>query len=160
MPRSLSASVPILDRVFHNREDFDASGTFNVPAAVSFVWVSIWGAGSNDINAGNHATKGSGGSAWYRHRVAVTPSGTETVTIGATGTSGGDSSFGSLVAAGGRQADTGGTESDDTATPIAQVLVAGVHMHGQPGGTHGRPAGAFGARWGGHGRAGYCIVEW
>ena len=86
-----------------------ASGSFVVPATVSVVKVRAVGGGGGGANcqatSGNYLCGAGGGAGGYGEGLyAVTPSGTYAVTVGAGGaaqTSGGTSSFGSLLAASG-----------------------------------------------------------
>jgi hypothetical protein len=99
---------------------FTASGTFNVPAGVTGVWVSGVGAGGGGSCRNAAATAGGGGGGGeyvIGFPVNVTSSGTVTVTIGAggpgaaggaaaAGTDGGASSFGSSISIAGGKAGT------------------------------------------------------
>jgi len=96
-----------------NIEMFTSSGTFNVPAGISLVFVTLVGGGGGGGGAGGAGVAGGGGGgpALINYPFTVTPSGSETVTIGGggnggiesngTGGAGGASSLGSLSAAGG-----------------------------------------------------------
>jgi hypothetical protein len=69
----------------NNKQVFTSSGTFNVPAGVSRVKVTVIAAGGNAGNgsSGNGTDGGSGGAGGYIvDYVAVTPGGTATVTVG------------------------------------------------------------------------------
>lgn len=66
---------------------FTASGTFNVPAGVSVVFVTGTGAGCGGMGAGGCGGGGSG-SYCVRYPVPVTPGGTLSITIGAAGAPG------------------------------------------------------------------------
>jgi hypothetical protein len=159
-------------RQFPNRQEFSASGTFNVPAGISLVWVSLWGAGG--ASSGSGVRGGCGGSGCIRMPFAVTPSGTVTVTVGEAGAGAGpDSSFGALVAPGGAAGGGGTTAEYPAATESPAPYMEGVVVRGGAGlpsssasaqGQGG--SGAFGAEWGRGGGSngaasdGYCIVEW
>ena len=108
-------------------EYFSSSGTFNVPAGVSTVYITMvgggggGGGGQDDWGASSQRGGGGGGSGGYviNHVFAVTPSGSETVTIGAAGTggatgsggNGGATSFGTLSVEGGDGGTSGGSGS-------------------------------------------------
>lgn len=92
---------------------FQASGTFVVPPGVTRVRVRVVGAGA----AGRQNGPGGGGGGYAHGVFNVTPGETHTVTVGDAGikgntpTSGGASSFGSLISA------TGGVVAPDITTP-------------------------------------------
>jgi hypothetical protein len=68
----------------NNDQVFTSSGTFNVPAGVSRVKVTVIGAGGNG-GSGQNAVAfggGGGGGGYVVDYVAVTPGGTATVTVG------------------------------------------------------------------------------
>ena len=157
MPRFLSVATPpvvqpaeALTR-FQNRQLFTASGTFNVPAGVSRVWVSAWGGGGSAGNDGVAARGGGGqgGSGIIRALCAVTPSGTVTVTIGAggaaqtnsgtPGNAGAPTTFGSLLSVNGGEGGiipqgrlsqsgtssvNGGSVAGDPIAPYAEGVLA------------------------------------
>jgi hypothetical protein len=67
----------------NNDQIFTSSGTFNVPAGVARVKVTVIGAGGNGGNgAGDFAGGGGGAGGYVVDYVAVTPGGTATVTVG------------------------------------------------------------------------------
>lgn len=94
------------------RQVFTSGGTFNVPADVTQVWVSMAGGGGGGGGgykgpAGLGGSGGGGGHAVLRQPVTVTPTENVTVTVGAAGAggaynigsggNGGTSSFGAYV---------------------------------------------------------------
>lgn len=155
MPRILTvapvAVVQPLEAItrFQNRQLFTASGTFNVPANVSRVWVSAWGGGGS---AGNDSTAsrgggGQGGSGIIRALCSVTPSGTVTVTIGTggaeqtvagPGNAGAPTTFGALLSVNGgaggfwparlfqagSSSGNGGSVAGDPIAPYAEGVLA------------------------------------
>ena len=110
---------------FSNMEVFAASGTFNIPAGVTKVKVTVIGGGGAGGGSGTSSeTVGNGGGAGgaaIKIVSGLTPGGTVTVTVGAggtgvsnaTGNSGGTSSFGAHCSATG---GTGGTKSGSLIT--------------------------------------------
>jgi hypothetical protein len=70
-----------------NFQAFTSSGTFNVPAGVSRVKVTVIGAGGNGGNAVQEWNGGGGGGAggYVVNYVNVTPGGTATVSVGTNG---------------------------------------------------------------------------
>lgn len=94
-----------------NEQIFTSSGTFTVPTGITKVWVTAVGGGGAGGGSSGASSFGNGGSGGVlkNEQVTVTPGGSVTVTIGAggtgvgggTGNSGGQTSFGSLTAAGG-----------------------------------------------------------
>jgi hypothetical protein len=89
---------------------FDASGTFTVPAGVSWVHVAVVGGGGSGRGGWYSVGGGGGGGGAARGWCAVTPGGTVTVTVGAGGAgasnndpphAGGTSSFGTCLSASG-----------------------------------------------------------
>jgi hypothetical protein len=67
----------------NNKQVFTSSGTFNVPAGVSRVKVTVIGAGGNGGNGSGDYPGGGGGAGGYVvDYVAVTAGGTATVTVG------------------------------------------------------------------------------
>ena len=113
-------------------EEFTASGTFNVPAGVTLVWITGCGAGGGGgagySNSVGHGGGGGGaGEHAIRHPVHVTPSAAISVTIGAggaggvatgststttSGGDGGDTLFGTLARLQGGGGGQRGTDSD------------------------------------------------
>jgi len=106
---------------FSNMQVFSSSGTFSwtCPVGVTKIMVEVWGAGGG---GGNNA--GGGGGGYGKETVSVIPNTTYTIIVGAggsvgsAGTTGGTTSFGSLIlasgGAGGNQAGggaLGGTSS-------------------------------------------------
>ena len=106
---------------------FTASGTFNVPADASSAWVLYTGGGGGGAKiSSNDATAipTSGGSAGFGFKVIdLTPSATETITIGAggngsgasfaNGVSGGDTICFGLTATGGERGTTSAAAAAD-----------------------------------------------
>lgn len=107
----------------NNDQVFTSSGTFNVPAGVSRVKVTVIGAGANGGNGvGDYAGGGGGAGGCVVDYVAVTPGGTATVTVGTNGGSRTSSFAGSttITASGGAN---GGT-SDGSNTGLTGVSAA------------------------------------
>jgi hypothetical protein len=149
---------------------FTSSGTFNVPAGVTGVWVSGVGAGGGGSCRNAAATAGGGGGSGeyvISFPVNVTSSGTVTVTIGAggagaaggaaaAGTAGGDTSFGSSISIAGGKAGTsagvggaGGGPKAGTGGPAPGAGVSGtqespLHFGGGGGGGGGNTAATAG----------------
>jgi hypothetical protein len=95
-----------------NYQVFTSSGTFNVPAGVTRVKVSVIGAGGNGGFFSSCVQGGGGGAGGYVvDYVAVTPGGTATVTVGTNaGTRTSSFAGGSTItAAGGSNGEGGGT---------------------------------------------------
>lgn len=92
---------------------FNSSGTWKVPCGVTTATVYVWGAGGAGAGAVSGAAYGSGGGGGafiWNVALPVTPNTTYTITVGAGGSGGtgnggpgGNSSFGSLIVAGGGQ---------------------------------------------------------
>lgn len=152
--------------------NFDASGSWTVPAGVFFAFIEAWGAGGGG-GAGDGSTDGGlgGGGGLYAARyVAVTPGDVHTVTIGVgggtstapgnAGAGGGSTSLGALITAGGGGAGAaaGGSPGAGGASSAgAQIVVPGggafVKMAagiGTPGGN--APRGAQGGQQGNSGQ--------
>lgn len=112
--------------------DFDASGSWTVPAGIHSVLAEAWGAGGSDygvlVAAGSG---GGGGGAYAAKRFTVTPGDVLAVTVGAgaPATDGEDSSFISgadLLAKGGLKAViTAGGAGGDAAACIGDVTHSG-----------------------------------
>lgn len=113
--------------------------TFNVPANVTLVWVSLCGGGGGGGGGSGHGTAGAGGGGGgagecaYRLPCPVTAGGTVTYAIGAAGTAGTSGGTGSNGGAGGN----GGQTSFDA------IVVQG--GNGGAGATNAPAAGAGGA---------------
>jgi hypothetical protein len=118
------------------RQVFTSSGTFNVPALVTAVKVTVIGGGGGSggcqTTAGSQgadAGGGGGGGTSIKWVTGLTPGGTVTVTVGTGGTggsagannggSGGTSSFGAHCTA------TGGGGGNGSATSSGYLIVAG-----------------------------------
>lgn len=157
------------------------ANTFNVPAGVSLVEVTMiggGGGGSTTITAAQGGGGGGSGESVFRLPVVVTPGGTVTVTIGAKGTGGaagsgsaqpgtdgGDTSFGSLwIAKGGKGGSAtasgagGGVGGGAARTGAPSTGALGspespCHFGGSSGGNGGNATGTGGAQGGGS--AGY-----
>ncbi len=86
---TLSGALDAPSLPLRGMQYFSASGTFNVPANVSKVWVWLWGGGGGSGGTdATHAGAGGGAGEFAMGIIAVTPGGTATVTIGAGGTKG------------------------------------------------------------------------
>lgn len=106
-------------------QTFTSSGSFTVPNSVDAVYIELWGGGGSGASTGSGAVFGGEAGENFNGFVAVTPGASIAVTIGAGGAApplsaasqdgndGGDSSFGSLIARGGRGGQfTAGTLTD------------------------------------------------
>ena len=136
-PASAVGSTPV------NREIFNSSGTWTVPAGVSQITVFVWGAGggaggSESGGSGNYCAmsgQGGGGGAYAQATISVTSGDTYNITVGkgglggaahtanscggefgSPGTTGGSSSFGSLIIAGGGSGGNGGNYGPNNGT--------------------------------------------
>lgn len=105
---------------FTGYQVFTSSGTYNVPAAVSQVFVRLAGAGGGGGGgpAGSGSSGGGGGGGYSEGWLTVTPGGTVTVTVGTGGASGttntggtvgGTTTFSTISATGGVGGPTTGT---------------------------------------------------
>lgn len=111
LPALDASQLTSLPVPFGNMQVFNASGTFNVPAGVTKVFVQAWGAGGGGGGGTVLAAGGGGGGGAYGAGfVTVSAGSSVTVTIGtggaaggagAVGTVGGASTFGAISAAGG-----------------------------------------------------------
>ena len=102
-----------------NVQIFTSSGTFNVPAGITKVYVTMIGGGGG---GSTNSPGGGGGSGKYliNYPVTVTGGGSETVTIGAggaVGSDGGDTSFGTVTAEGGKAGATTNGGAGGGSTP-------------------------------------------
>jgi hypothetical protein len=156
--------------------------SWNVPAGVSRVRVSLWGGGAAGFGMPtNFATGGAGGGSgeWVSNmEVVVTPGGTLTGSVGAAGVGGagigsghgGDTTCGNLVARGGRATltgagnaqvggqgggQTGGLGSNNANNPVQGSTGSriSVHWNGGSGGGGGGSTGGTAASRGGTGGA-------
>ena len=96
----------------NNKQVFTSSGTFNVPAGVSRVKVTVIGAGGNGGNYSGCAGGGGGGAGGcVIDYVAVTPGGTATVTVGTNAGTRTSSFVGgsTITASGGSNGQSGGS---------------------------------------------------
>jgi hypothetical protein len=128
-------------------QEFNASGTFNVPTFVSFVWVSMVGAGGGGSTTIAAATGGGGGGTGeycFGLPVVVTPGGTVTVTIGTGGTGG----------AAAQVAAQAGANGGDTSFGIWTVKGGGGALNTGASGVGGGPLGAASKPIGNPGTAG------
>lgn len=115
---------------------FINSGTFTVPAGVTFVRVRVWGAGGNS---------GGGGGGFAMRAINLSGTSSVAVTVGASGSPGGTSSFGAFVSA------TGGLSS---ASPTGGSGIGGdVNYSGGTGNLTGGGGGAAGLFGNGGGAA-------
>ena len=125
------------------RQEFTSSGTFNVPAGVTAVYVSgIGGGGGAGGKNTSSVSTGGGGSGQYciRKKLSVTPGQVIAVTIGAggsggttsgtSGSSGGATTFGALLTLSGGSGSPGRTDTN-TSPGI------GGYPNGQTGGYNG-----------------------
>ncbi len=122
VPNSLAAWLNCVP-CSHTTEVFNASSSFTVPAGVTSVTVSAWGAGGRAYGG-----YGGGGGAFASSEVSVTPGASYSVVVGSGGSGssssvvdGGNSSFGAglVLAQGGRGASSssaglGGAASSST----------------------------------------------
>ncbi|VVO63614.1 hypothetical protein PS870_00923 [Pseudomonas fluorescens] len=115
---------------------FSANGTFNVPAGITMVYVTLCGSGGGGaayFDVSSAGGGGGGGASGLRVPVAVTPLTAITVTVGVAGTggqsagaagvAGGASSFGALLSApggaGGTAAGIGGSGGSGSGSIVA-----------------------------------------
>ncbi|WP_166359275.1 hypothetical protein [Pseudomonas akapageensis] len=115
---------------------FSANGTFNVPAGVTSVYVTLCGGGGGGaayFDVSSAGGGGGGGASGLRVPIAVTPLAAITVTVGGAGTggqaagaagvAGGASSFGALLSApgggGGASAGAGGSGGGGSGSIVA-----------------------------------------
>lgn len=124
---------------------FTSSGTFNVPAGVSLVWVTMIGSGGSSGQSAGGWGGGGAGHLCVRYPVKVTPSGTVTVTIGAGGIgSTGPIWLGRAVAGAGNPT-LFGSISIDGARVCRATGSGGVNYQGPHGGNGGGPGGGLDA---------------
>ncbi|MBN2262867.1 MAG: HYR domain-containing protein [Prolixibacteraceae bacterium] len=93
---------------------FSSSGNFTIPAGITTIKVEAWGAGANGGTGSSGGVGGGGGAYASSVITGLTPGDVHTVTVGAAGSSGEPSSFGSFVVAAGAQGQTGGQASAST----------------------------------------------
>jgi hypothetical protein len=128
-------------------QSFSASGTFTVPTGVTQVEVELWGGGSGSFasTAGAASGGGSGGGYAKKRISGLAPGQQISVTIGAGGnagsvggasaTSGGTSTFGSLVSATGGSLNylASATSPQNGATPPGVGVGGDVNLTGSAG---------------------------
>lgn len=127
--------------VAENFQYFTANGTWTKPAAVSTVYVQVWGGGGGGANDGVNGGGGGGGAGHSQGLVAV--SGNVTVTVGAAGGNatggGGNGGNGGLSRFAGDTTLTGNGGTGGGATGTAGGGGSGsggtFNRTGQPGGT-------------------------
>lgn len=148
--------------VGHGDQIFTSSGTFTAPAGVTKVYVSLVGGGGGGAGTadptGSGSPGGGGGGAILNRPYTVVPGNSYTVTIGAggtggtggAGTDGGDTSFDTLTAPGGKKGTAsagdgglGGGEVSGIAYPFDAAAAV----------TTARVTGGAGVIRGGHGAA-------
>lgn len=125
---------------YNNSQEFTASGSFTVPAGVTRIRIRAVGGGGGAVGSSPWNMGGNG--YFVEKEITVTPGQVLTVTIGAgqpTGTPGGQTSVGAIVARGGGMQNTAGAS------------LAG----GQGWGNYG-----YGGVNGANGGNGYAICEW
>lgn len=163
---------------------FTSSGTYTVPFGITTVWVNMSGGGGGGNGSGcSNAAPGGGACALMASSLAVIPGQTIAVTVGLggatvgtaslAGNTGGTSSFGTLVTAGG---PGGGCPSVGFCAPGIGCVPGGAQgMNNLPnnvtiggGSMFGSGSGAYysggygggGAGYGGAGSNGFVLVEW
>lgn len=94
-------------------QTYNSSTTYNVPAGIYYVRVSVWGGGGQGSSSSAHNERGGGGGGFTRKTIRVNPGDAITVTVGAGGNGSGSarngqtSSFGAFCTANGGSAGGG-----------------------------------------------------
>ncbi len=152
-------STPALSQIV---QTFNSSGTFTVPAGVTFVTVECWGGGggSGGVNSKQSVAGGGSGGAYTKGIISVTPGSGYSYTVGAGGSggsgvidggSGGTTWFGSANTI----AAVGGTGGKSVTTGTQNTPVAGL---GGVAPTSGNVGGSVNF-YGGNGGAGSTVTK-
>jgi len=130
---------------FSTQEVFTASGTFNVPANVSKIYIIVIGAGGGGLDGGAQPVPGGGSGERREGFLTVAPSAALTVTIGAAGThgapavDGGDSIFETITSKGGGKGVSGGSKRVAGGTGGDIIFLGASSAPQDPGGNFGTP---------------------
>lgn len=128
--------LPITKGGFDNIQHFSSSGSFTVPEDIYKIAVELWGAGGGGFGNGAAVSGGSAGAGGYGFKIFdVTPGQIIPVTCGsggiagAPGADGGDSTFLTMTAGGGKK----GVDAGGNAGAGGVVTGADFAINGQPG---------------------------